>query len=175
MNRRGYTFIELLGVIVLLGIILVIGIPSITNALRTSRINSEKVFLDKLSDTIDSYVSTHSNDFKYDYVNDGTKTTNRGNSTVKIYRARINETEINMQNIIDDKLIDSVDFKDPAFSTPCNQNAIVEIYRDSDYVYCHKIRVEDLNCLSDDYKEELQDDVYAIDTCIWQYAEAILR
>lgn len=162
MNRRGYTFIELLGVIVILGIILVIAIPSITDALKTSRIKSEEVFLDKLSDTIDSYVTMHSNEFTFSYIKDGTKTDNRGSSTVKIYGI-----ETTMQSIINDRLITEKDYKDPAFSTECNKDAKVEIYRDSDYVYCHRITVEDLNCLSDDYKEVHSND-YAIDTCIWE-------
>ena len=174
MNRRGYTFIELLGVIVLLGLVLVISIPSITGALKRSRVKSEEVFLNKLSDTIDSFVSMHSDDFKYTFVNGGTKENEIGSNTVKIYRAEINNSEITMQNIINDGLIKASDFKDPAFGDECNGNAIVEIYRDSDYVYCHKIRVDSLNCLSEDYIEE-HSGIYAIDTCIWQYADAMSR
>lgn len=162
MNRRGYTFIELLGVIVLLGIILVISIPSITDALRTSRIKSEEVFLDKLSDTIDSYVTMHSNEFSFSYFKDGTKTDNRGSNNVEIYGM-----ETYMQSIINDELITENDYKDPAFGKECNKNAIVEIYRDSDYVYCHKIKVEDLDCLSEDYKD-VHSSEYAINTCIWE-------
>ena len=167
MNRKGYTFIELLGVIVLLGIVLVISIPSITGALKGSRVKSEEVFLDKLSDTIDSYVTMNSNELAFTYIKDGNKTDNRGSNTVKIYRAKINNSEITMQNIINNGLITVSDFKDPAFGDECNESATVEIYRDSDYIYCHRIEVEDLDCLSDDYKDEHPSD-YAINTCIWE-------
>lgn len=167
MNRRGYTFIELLGVIVLLGIILVISIPSITGALKGSRVKSEEVFLDKLSDTIDSYITMNSNKFTYTYIKDFNKIDNNDSNTVKIYSTKINGSDITMQNIINDELITASDFKDPAFGDECNKNTIVEVYRDDDYVFCHKIRVDSLDCLSDDYKEKHSEE-YAINTCIWE-------
>ena len=168
MNRRGYTFIELLGVIVLLGIILVIAIPSITEALKRSRIKSEEVFLDKLSDTIDSYVTLNSDSLSFESAGPGKKRYRENEETVSIYKATTTTT---MNDIIKSNLITEKDFKDPAFDTNCNKNAVVEIYRDSDYVYCHKIKIEGsdgLNCLSEDYIEEHQSNNYAIDTCIWE-------
>ena len=48
-----------------------------------------------------------------------------------------------------------------------NDNKIVEVYRDSDYVYCYKVNKNKLNCLTDEYKNSLDSD-YAIDTCIWK-------
>ena len=166
MNRRGYTFIELLGVIVLLGIILVIAIPSITTTLKTSRIKSEEVFLDKLSDTIDSYVTLNSDSLSFESAGSGKKRERENEENVPIYKATTTMNDIIKSNLITEK-----DFKDPAFDTNCNKNAVVEIYRDSDYVYCHKIKIEGsdgLNCLSEDYIEEHQSNDYAINTCIWE-------
>ena len=165
MNRRGYTFIELLGVIVLLGIILVIAIPSITTTLKTSRIKSEEVFLDKLSDTIDSYVTLNSDSLSFESAGSGKKRDRENEENVPIYKATTT-----MNDIINSNLITEKDFKDPAFDTNCNKDAVVEIYRDSDYVYCHKIKIEGsygLNCLSDDYKE-VHPEENAINTCIWE-------
>lgn len=168
MNRRGYTFIELLGVIVLLGIILVIAIPSITDALKTSRIKSEEVFLDKLSDTIDSYVTLNSDSLSFESAGSGKKRDRENEENVPIYKATTT-----MNDIINSNLITEKDFKDPAFDTNCNKDAVVEIYRDSDYVYCHKVRIDNLNCLSSDYIEKLREKQeedswdYAINTCIW--------
>ena len=166
MNRRGYTFIELLGVIVLLGIILVIAIPSITTTLKTSRIKSEEVFLDKLSDTIDSYVTLNSDSLSFESAGSGKKRERENEENVPIYKATTTMNDIIKSNLITEK-----DYKDPAFDTNCNKDAVVEIYRDSDYVYCHKIKIEGsdgLNCLSEDYIEEHQSNDYAINTCIWE-------
>ena len=45
-------------------------------------------------------------------------------------------------------------------------NAKIEVYKDSDYVYCHKIKKDSLGCLSDEYKNSITGE-YVIDTCVW--------
>ena len=60
MNRKGFTLIELLAVIVVLALILVITFPNLTNVFKNSKLKNEQIFVDRLSQTIDSYVSLNS-------------------------------------------------------------------------------------------------------------------
>ena len=57
MNRKGFTLIELLAVIVVLALILVITFPNLTNVFKNSKLKNEQIFVDRLSQTIDSYVN----------------------------------------------------------------------------------------------------------------------
>ena len=69
------------------------------------------------------------------------------------------------------KIIEENDYINPGNKNQkCSINNIIEIYRDSDYVYCFKIKKEDLECLTDEYKtsEALKNTTYAINTCIWK-------
>ena len=56
MNRKGFTLIELLAVIVVLGLVLLISVPIISDAYTKSKIKSEEVFVDSVTQAIDSFV-----------------------------------------------------------------------------------------------------------------------
>ena len=57
MNKRGFTMIELLAVIVIMSIVLVIAIPTSMNAYKQSKLKAEEGFIKRLSESIDSYMS----------------------------------------------------------------------------------------------------------------------
>lgn len=161
MNRKGFTLIELLAVIVVLSLILVITFPNLTNVFKNSKLKNEQIFVDRLSQTIDSYVSLNSDQITFEDYGTGTKTGSNG--TVSIYKGTIT-----VQNIINDKLITAEDYINPGNKeVQCNKNAEIEVYRDSDYVYCHKVKKEALNCLSKEFKDSITGD-YVIDTCVWE-------
>lgn len=161
MNRKGFTLIELLAVIVVLALILVITFPNLTNVFKNSKLKNEQIFVDRLSQTIDSYVSLNSDQITFEDYGTGTKTGSNG--TVSIYKGTIT-----VQNIINDKLITAEDYINPGNKeVQCNKNAEIEVYRDSDYVYCHKVKKEALNCLSKEFKDSITGD-YVIDTCVWE-------
>lgn len=161
MNRKGFTLIELLAVIVVLALILVITFPNLTNVFKNSKLKNEQIFVDRLSQTIDSYVSLNSDQITFEDCGTGTKT---GTSeTVSIYKGTIT-----VQNIINDKLITAEDYINPGNKeVQCNKNAEIEVYRDSDFVYCHKVKKDDLDCLSKEFKDSITGD-YVIDTCVWE-------
>ena len=167
MNRKGFTLIELLAVIVILGIILTFTIPNITNVYKDSKLKTEGMFLNELSKSIDSYVTLNSDKIAFNKKKTATKTKNNQSSSITVY-----EGEISIEDLIDDKIIEENDYINPGNrDTVCNKDGdIVEVYRDSDYVYCHKVKKEALNCLTDEYKNSLDSD-YAIDTCIWKIGE----
>ena len=76
---------------------------------------------------------------------------------------------INDSNEEIQKIIEENDYINPGNkNATCEKTTkIVEVYRDSDYVYCYKVNKNALNCLTAEYKNSLDSD-YAIDTCIWK-------
>lgn len=185
MNRKGFTLIELLGVIIVLAIVLAIAVPSISNAYKNSKLKSEEIFVERLSDVIDSYVKLNSSNISFTSYGEATKEGETG--TVDIYIGKKeNNQNITIGDIINDNLLrksdyvnaGNKDYIDPETKIKgCNTSAPIEVYRDSDYVYCYKVSKYELNCLTDEYREKLKipatetteaiDIVYAIDTCVW--------
>lgn len=162
MNRKGFTLIELIAVIVILGIILVVSAPSISNVYKESKLKSEEIFVERLSQSIDSYIKLNSDEIAF--TSDGAANKEEDGST---YQVNIWKAAITVQNVIDDKLISEEDYVNPGNKeTKCTVNAEIEVYKDSDYVYCHKIKKDSLGCLSDEYKNSITGE-YVIDTCVW--------
>lgn len=181
MNRKGFTLIELLAVLVVLGIVLVISIPSITDAYKSSKIKSEEAFVQRLTQTIDSYVKLNSDEKNFECreepctgektitekkYNEEAKQVEEITKTYPIYYQQRTET---IQNIIDDGFLSQNDFVNPGNKeVSCNTDAQIEVYKDSDFVYCYKMPITNLTCLSDNYKEKYKDETYAINTCAWE-------
>lgn len=163
MNRKGFTMIELLAVIVVLGIVLVITFPNMTDVFKSSKLKSEEAFVERISQSIDSYVTLNSSSIEFSP--DGIAQKNYGGSdhSVNVYKKTIT-----MNTIIGSNIITGKDYKNPGNeNVECNVNAEIEVYRDSDYVYCHKIKKDSLGCLTDEYKNTINSD-YIVDTCTWE-------
>lgn len=165
MNRKGFTMIELLAVIVVLGIVLIITFPNISDIFKGSKLKSEEAFMDRISQSIDSYVTLNSSNITFE-KQDGTFKKVLGTKEqpvdVDVYKGTITMNTIISSNIITEK-----DYKNPGNeNVECNVNAEIEVYRDSDYVYCHKIKKDSLGCLTDEYKNTIDSD-YIVDTCTW--------
>lgn len=163
MNRKGFTMIELLAVIVVLGIVLVITFPNMTDVFKSSKLKSEEAFVERISQSIDSYVTLNSSSIGFSP--DGIAQKNYGGSdhSVNVYKKTIT-----MNTIIGSNIITGKDYKNPGNeNVACNVNAEIEVYRDSDYVYCHKIKKDSLGCLTDEYKNTINSD-YIVDTCTWE-------
>jgi len=163
MNRKGFTLIELIAVILILSIILVIAAPNISNVYKNSKLKSEKIFVDRLSSIIDSYVKLNSGEIGF--TNYGTANKDEEGSS---YTVNISKGTITIQDIIDDNLLTKEDYVNAGNKeVSCNKEAEIEVYRDSDFVYCHKVKKESLGCLTEDYNNSTEGN-YAIDTCIWE-------
>ena len=117
-----------------------------------------------LYECIDSYVTLNSDKIALNEKKTATKTEKNQSSSVTVYKG-----EISIKDLIDDQIIEEKDYINPGNkdATCDKDNKIVEVYRDSDYVYCYKVNKNKLNCLTDEYKNSL-DSNYAIDTCIWK-------
>ena len=165
MNRKGFTLIELLAVIVVLGLVLLISVPIISDAYTKSKIKSEEVFVDRLTQAIDSYVKLNSDTMSFSCNSDrceGTKTVNEKDT----YNITYQMGTITINDIINDGILTQKDFVNAGNKdATCNTTAEVEVYKDSDFVYCYKMEINSLNCLTDAYKKNKK---YAIDTCEWK-------
>ena len=64
MNNKGFTLVELLATIVILGIIMGIATYGVINAIKTSKLKSEKVFVDKIEIAVQGYLSYYGKDLK---------------------------------------------------------------------------------------------------------------
>ena len=164
MNRKGFTLIELLAVIVVLGLVVLISVPIISDAYTKSKIKSEEVFVDRLTQAIDSYVKL--NEIEYKSTGNGKKTENG-----KEYDITYQKGTITIQKIIDDGILTQKDFVNAGNKdATCNTDAEVEVYKDSDFVYCYKMKKDNLNCFTEAYKETIDGD-YVIDTCVWKESQ----
>lgn len=169
MNRKGFTLIELLAVIVVLGLVLLISVPIISDAYTKSKIKSEEVFVDRLTQAIDSYVKLNSDTMSFSCNSDrceGTKTVNEKDTYNITYQMRT----ITINDIINDGILTQKDFVNAGNNNKnvsCEPNAEVEVYKDSDFVYCYKVHKDSLGCLTKEYKSTIKGD-YAIDTCEWK-------
>jgi len=163
MNRKGFTLIEVLAVIIILGIILVFVVPSIMDIYKNSKLKSEEIFIKRLSQSIDSYVKLNNDEITFTDGGTANKT-EEGSS----YQVTLVKGTISVQDIIDSKLLSNENYINAGNKeASCNINDnIIEVYKDSDYVYCYKVQKESLECLTNEYKAFLNS-TYAIDTCMW--------
>lgn len=170
MNRRGFTLIELLAVIVILSIILVVAVPNLLDTYKQSKLRSEGAFINQLSKGIESYVSLYGSNLSYNSDGKGCKEYTGFNKTSEDVDIFKNDS-ITMSTVIGSGVIEKKDYINPGNrNKECNNDAKVYVYRDSDYVYCFRVKKDDLGCLSDDYKATIDGDS-ALDTCIWTKGE----
>ena len=167
MNRKGFTLIEVLAVIIILSIILVVAAPSLINVYEDSKLKSEEIFINRLSKNIDSYIKLNSNNIVFN--SDGTASKEEEGT---IYTVNISRGSIKLQDIIDEEIISEDKYINAGNKgIPCSTSAEIEVYRDSDYVYCHKVKKDSLGCLTEDYIKSIcpeeNETCYVIDTCIW--------
>ncbi len=172
MNRKGFTLIELLAVIVIMAIVLVIAIPNSIAAYKKSRLKAEETFVKRISQMIDSYVTLNSDEILFsNYTSDNGEIEFIKPGQEKTVSVGINRN-ITINNLIEENLISNSDYINPNNKDKaCNINANIEIYRDSDFVYCHKIKAYSLDCITIDYIDEYLDgnaNSYIVNTCVWE-------
>lgn len=64
MKNRGYTLLELLGVIVILALLTTLVFPSILNSIKESSDDADKLSMNLIDNAVDLYIENHANDFK---------------------------------------------------------------------------------------------------------------
>lgn len=172
MNKKGFTLIELLAVIVVLGLVLIISVPNLTDVYKNSKLKTEEIFIDKLSKRIEEYIDFNKDTWSFK-KEAGTRNKKVPNS--ELTKVTVWKEDIRFQKLLDSKLVTKGDFIDPNTKKNCFEgNGIIEVYKDTDYVYCFVVRkksfnIEETSCLSDDYlnKYKMDDESQIINTCPW--------
>lgn len=131
LNKKGFTFVELLSVIVIVGIIGVIIIPVALHSYDVSKNSSEKSFKQRITQLVDTYIVFN-----------------------------IENTLFEGENYESNKYLNTITLKDaiyyndiysivnPKNNMECNIETLIDIYKDENNNYCFKI--EDLDCLTED-------------------------
>lgn len=180
MNKKGFTLIELLAVIVVLGLVLIISVPNLTDVYKNSKLKTEEIFIDKLSKKIEEYIDFNKDTWSFENEA-GIKTKKVPNSESTEVTVSVWSENITFQKLLDSKLVTKGDFIDPNTKKNCSEgngttegNGIIEVYKDTDYVYCFVVRkksfnIEETSWLSDDYlnKYKMDDESQIINTCPW--------
>lgn len=176
MNKKGFTLIELLAVIVVLGLVLIISVPNLTDVYKNSKLKTEEIFIDKLSKKIEEYIDFNKDTWSFENgpVIKTKKVPNSDSTEVTVWW----KDDINFQELLESKLVTKGDFIDPNTKKNCSEgnstNSTIEVYKDTDYVYCFVVRkksfnIKETSCLSDDYlnKYTMGDESQIINTCPW--------
>jgi len=165
LNRKGFTLIEVISVVVILGIIVVITFPIVTGVFESSEERSEEIFVKEVKRIIDGYVSLEGIGLQYVLFDDVVRKCDNIEDHNTCYNVKVykNSRTINFRDIIDSNLMGENDLINPNKKISCSVNNVIEIYRDSDYVYCYKAKLDCVGAAAD----------FDIDTCqeanIWSY------
>lgn len=172
MNRKGFTLIELLATIAILGIVGGIATYGVINTINTSKLKSEKIFVDKLSNLIDDYLDlyppTIQNGTSYDFdkcIDDAcsdkyTATANK--------RLKKDNNIITIKDLVDKGIVSYKDLVNPKNKLECFDNSAnpeIVIYKDNDYVYHYYVDLSNNNCdISDGnkYINNMHDNLYNV-------------
>ena len=162
LNRKGFTLIEVISVVLILGIIVAIVLPSVVGYLDTSKDRSEEIFVDEMERIIGEYVALEGRNIYFDtsLVHNYEKCDPLDKScyTVKVYK----NSTITFNDVISSGLLKENDIINPKTKQLCNINTPITVYRDEEYVYCYETR---LDCV------ESTDDKNLIDTCNFNWDE----
>ena len=140
INNKGFTMIELLVVIVLIGIVMTIVITSMQVNISQAKNETEKVFIDRINDSINTYIDLNKKNFILDSstVQTITKVVSSNGTTedVNVYQLKLKENkDILFNDVISTGFLTERDFKNPKNEIQCNKNTSITIYRDDDFVY----------------------------------------
>lgn len=156
MNRKGFTLIELLATIVILSIIGGIATYGVINTINTSKLKSEKIFVDKLSNLIDDYLDLYSPTIKtgnsYSFVKCKNIDCSENYSITAIQMLKANGEVIKISDLVDKHIINYEDLVNPKNKEKCfdnNANPEIVVYKDSDYVYHYYVDLSNTNTKCD--------------------------
>ena len=137
LNKKGFTLIELIAVIVIIALLFMFVVPNFSKYLEASRQKSEEIFYGEIEDTINNYVSLYKSELELD--TSVVKKISKEDSLlgtsydVKVYRYKY----LSIGNIIDKGILNEGEFVNPNGNIKYDKDSSTfTVYRDSDYVYC---------------------------------------
>ena len=171
MNNKGFTLVEMLAVVVILALVGGIATVGVINTINTSKIKSEKIFVDKLSNLIDDYLDLYrpSQEVTTSYTINKCANSNCSKKTeLKIIKVT-KSGDIHLSDLIDKKIISEEDLINPKTKEKCliegNIDPEIKVYRDEEYVYYYYVDLRGncdisdengiINTLPDDLSSEV--------------------
>lgn len=121
MNKKGFTIVELLAVIIVLGIIGGIGVVSVNNIVQTSREKSLKLQYESIEKTAKAYCQKH----MLDEIEPSSLCTETGKNCCTKMPNEEEECYIVLGDLIEEKLIDPV--KDPKNGGYINEQLLIKL------------------------------------------------
>lgn len=140
MNKKGFTLVELLAVIVVLGIITGITVISVNSFFGKAKEKTEDVFISTITDALDMYLTYDAPKLTFNSCNKSNKL-NKSNGK----KVDVSYTEISLNDLINSnyKPLSESDLVNPANKEEkCYTNLSdikIRIYRDTDYVYYYSL------------------------------------
>lgn len=155
MNRKGFTLVEMLAVIVILSVVMGIASYGVLHVIDSSKKKTEEVFIDRFSGLIEDYILLNKSKIS--------KSLNSDCST-------ISDFDMVGDFKLIDKLIESKQLINPKNKKKCfnnEKNPTVCVYRNNEYVYYYYVNLKDNNICdifednlivsdSDDIKNQLK-------------------
>lgn len=167
LNKKGFTLIEVLMVISILGVILAIAVPNVYNYYETSKIKTEKIFVDKLTRIVDDYITMNIDELVLgDDVVSKVKKCEIGDTTdcsriVDVYEVI---DEISFNDVISLGLIEENEFINPKNNKRCNKDSSkIEIYQDIDKVNYFRYTLTDCDISDENISKVVNDIKYVYD------------
>ena len=168
MNNKGFTLVEMLSTIVVLSIVMGIATFGVIGAINKSKEKSEEIFVKKIDDVIQSYISfnrLNSSDWSIDVdnvVGDYEKCSweaedkcidAEGNEIVgkKVQVYKANPSSVSIAELADKKYIQDGKLINPRNKKNClNENSDndpdILLYKDDDAVYYYYVDLSTANC-----------------------------
>ena len=150
MNNKGFTLIELLAVIIVLAIVSSITIMAVNGSFSNAKIRSEKVFINNVTKAVDAYIAENmssgwggissTREYKKYDIDKNECTDDNGDCKVSV-----SKREFEFKKVIDSGYLKEDEIVNPNDDNSCyDDSTMVQVYRDSDYVYCFMVK---LGCL----------------------------
>ena len=161
MDNKGFTLVEVLATIVILAVIMGIASYGVLNVIKTSKEKSEKIFLDKLGETIETYIKQNKFNFEFEDSAAGSFTKCRmvkddgscfEEDPEQVSFSKI-KTPIKLKTIQDSNLINNNIIINPKNKLECISTEInpeIDIYRDEDMVYYYYVNMSNSACEVDE-------------------------
>lgn len=150
MNNKGFTLVEMLAVVVILAIIGGIATVGVINSINTSKLKSEKVFVDKLSNLIDDYLDLYKPTKPTGDSLEFTKCANSDCSNTYCATA-IQLSSIYLSDLVTKGIMKEEDLVNPKNKEKCltGNGPEIKVYRDDEYVYYYYVDLTGTNTSCD--------------------------
>lgn len=154
MNKKGFTLVELLTTLVILGIVVSLTIVGMNISLNNTKKKTEEVFIGTIKDALKMYLDSDARTLEYNSSSTSVCTIDKAlkdNVKIQKYVGNTTDNSKTIKDIINSKyspLLESDLVNPNNENDKCKLNALVNIYRDDDYVYYYKMNKNKLGCLT---------------------------